>query len=80
LKTYRETRGTTFLFHDPEGHCRELARQFFSDHVGEGPLGVSDARGLIDDFFAIRQTMTAAIVSPDGEWSNTGGNEDDQQS
>jgi hypothetical protein len=69
LKTYREPRGVTFLFQDTAGECRELARQFFGDH-GEGPLGVTDARGLIDDFFAIRQTMAAAIASPDGQWSN----------
>lgn len=72
LKTYREQRGVTFAFADPDGKCGEIAAQFFDDH-GEGPFGVSDARALIDEFIEVRRTATAAINSPDGQWTNTDG-------
>jgi len=65
-KTFVEhnQRGETFLFLDEQGQCPEIERQFFA-----GELAISDARALIESFFAIKRSLAAAFASG-GTWEN----------
>lgn len=66
LKTFveRNRRGETFLFADEGGECAEIERRYFA-----GDFAIADARNLIECFFAVKRTLTAAFNNG-GVWEN----------
>ena len=66
LRTYLE-RAATFELDDPNGEFHSTTRLYHRDDGGSG-FAVADAKELLDQFIAVRQTLTAAIAN--GEWRN----------
>jgi hypothetical protein len=70
LKTFIEPEhGYTFLFADLNGECKNIKDAFFGDH-GEQGFAVTDARMLLEEYRAVRESMTSAYNNPDRKWSN----------
>ena len=63
-----QPKGATFLLHDVEGRCAEIAKAYHRDDGGPG-FPIQDPKVFLDEFIATRQTLSAAIR--DGrQWRN----------
>lgn len=68
LRTYIEPSGSiSFELSDPNGEARGIAKTYHGENGGGG-FGVTDAKGLVEEFCEVRKTLTAAVHS--GEWRN----------
>lgn len=63
-----QPKGASFELEDRTGDAREIMRQYHRDDGGAG-FAVSDAKALLDEFIAVRRTLSAAI-DDGGEWRN----------
>lgn len=68
LRTVRDERGAVFEFNDIGEDCHEIMQRYQKLDGGDG-FAVADARAYGDEFFAVRQTVSAANVK--GEWRNS---------
>lgn len=65
-RTYVESKGVTYEIADPSEEFQAIIRQYHRDDGGSG-FATADAKSLVEEFVAVRKTLTAAIENG-GEW------------